>query len=209
MLVRPEAGRTAVRGHGAAVFSPRTASRALGARVGHVFVTTSLKVTVPSPGFAGANRRRPKTSFPRVTVSSGRLAQLCFRQAVLPRLAPRCGRHTFSTRTPGSPARGHRKRCPVFRCVPARGRRRFAPPRRPSREQATPRYSDLVATHASCTPLLLALCNRLDAGPSAGWTYGERRVVSSGWKYSKAVQAMPRVIFLARAERASHEWPRL
>jgi hypothetical protein len=76
----------------------------LGARVGHVFVATSLKATVPSPGFAGAYRRRPRTSFPRVTVSSGRLAQLCFRQAVLPRLAPCAGRQAFGLPHPGTPA---------------------------------------------------------------------------------------------------------
>lgn len=47
----------------------------------------------------------PRTSFPRVTVSSGRLAQLCFRQAVLPRLAPGAGIQTCHLPHPGDPGR--------------------------------------------------------------------------------------------------------
>jgi len=51
--------RTPVPGQGATVLSPGTGSRA-GARVVNVLTATSLKDTVLSAGYAGANRRRSR-----------------------------------------------------------------------------------------------------------------------------------------------------
>ena len=171
MLVRSGAGRTAARGHGADVFSPRTASHALGARVGHVFVATSLKVTVTSAGFAGANRRRPKNVFSEgdrvfraacpTVLSAGRAATACPRRGDtdVPSPAPR-GPRPF----------GHRRRCPILQGRPARGRRRFAPPRRPSREQLSPRT-------CLCKDVCLLLHDACAQPDDRRWT---RRRPSSG-----------------------------
>lgn len=81
----------------------------------------------------------------------GRLAQLFLRQTVPPRLAPSAGSRRAVARTQGPRPSGHRRRCPIHRGRPARGRRRFAPPCRPSREQLDPPSCSSRASVASRT----------------------------------------------------------
>lgn len=178
--MRSWAGRAAVRGLGAAVFSPRTASRALGARVGHVFVATSIDATVLAAGFAGANRRRPKSAFRGGPSLQGRLAQLLIRQAVRPWLAPSAGRQPFITRTRGpcqpGAASGARASEVDLRGVGG-GSHRLAGPvaSRPSPLAVSP-----GPPVSSCTPLLKRRGHRLDAGPSASWDHEEWALCAFG-----------------------------
>ncbi len=142
--------RTAFRGQGAGVLPPRNASHAWGRA---------------SPAFSSRRPSRPLFRRPAAPVRTaaapepafqaqrliGRLAQLFLRQTVPPRLAPSAGSRRAVARTRGPRPSGHRRRCPIHRGRPARGRRRFAPPCRPSREQLDPPSRSPWAQVASCT----------------------------------------------------------
>lgn len=103
------------------VCCPRWRSRTPRARVSRVFVATPNKATVSPAGFAGANRRRPRTFFSRPCVCTGRLAQLSLQQAVVPRLAPSAGSSCSPTHTRGPLPSRRRERRPGFQRLPARG----------------------------------------------------------------------------------------
>lgn len=102
----PLIARTAVRGHGAGRVFPSNSLARLGPVVVHVLVATCVMAAVRSPGFAGANRRRHRTSFPRDSPVSGRRAQLPISGPRL-RGAPGVVSAVQPT-TPGDP--GHRLR---------------------------------------------------------------------------------------------------
>lgn len=97
-------GCTAFRGQGAAVRSPRKASHARG-RASPAFSSRR-----PSKPLFRRRLRRCEPPPPQNVFFEGdrpfmgRLAQLLFRQAVLPRFAPSAGRPMFGRPHPGTPA---------------------------------------------------------------------------------------------------------
>jgi hypothetical protein len=142
----------------------------LGARVGHVFVATSLKATVLSAGFAGANRRRPEERvFQGWTCHQGRLAQLCFRQVVPPWLAPDAGCLAFIARIRGpgqAGAAGGARDAEVDLRWDGGGSHRLADP---VASNCAPVGQHPRTADPSRTPQRFHQGHRLDAGPSAGW----------------------------------------
>lgn len=76
-----------------------------GACVTRVFVATCIKATVPSPGCAGANRRRPRTSFSRETGPSGAACPTLLSAGRDAAACPKCGKADVRSPAPGDPDR--------------------------------------------------------------------------------------------------------
>lgn len=96
-------GCTAFRGQGAAVRSPRKASHARGRASPASSSRRASKPLFRRPAAPVRTAAAPERLFRGRPVLQGRLAQLFFRQAVMPRLAPSAGRPMFGHPHPGTP----------------------------------------------------------------------------------------------------------
>lgn len=141
---------TAVSGHGAAVFSPLPASPAMGGCQRRFRRDVLSRRPFLHPAAPVRTAAAPGRVF-RCRRSIGRLAQLCFRRAVRFRLARCRGVLAFFLPCSGSRPKERRMRRTSHQWWPAQGRRRFAPPCRPGREQLWPRRCAARRRASSCT----------------------------------------------------------
>lgn len=132
---------------------PLCQPRVPGAHVCHVFVATFIKVAVLPDRLRRCEPPPSRNVFSRPLCSLGRLAQLCFRHAVLPQLAPSTTKQMSIGRDWGPRPQATALRALGSRGRHALGRRRFAPPCR-SRSRAallpkTFRRDEGASLHAS------------------------------------------------------------
>lgn len=152
---------------------PLCRPRVPGAHVCRVFVATSLKVAELPDRLRRCEPPPSQSSFSRPTCSRGRLAQLFFLHAALPRLAPVTTKQLFISRDRGPRPQTAALRASAFK-VGMRwdggGSHRLAGP---GREQLSSRKRVFAKNVRPRTRQLTSPRRRLDTGPPYCWSIQE------------------------------------